>query len=605
MVWPLGSELVFGLVGAVACLAASDVLGRIIIKSSASVLGLAMGWCMLALWATTLASVNMLKPWLLVLSVLSICGYGFLSGRLTCRVNLRAITTEFRSSPWKWCFLLSALLMAVRMARGLLPIENWDSVNHHLPLLLERLYAGHLEPLFNVATDRRTPLGGVMLKCYPMAFDSSGRALVVMHIGLVGLVFYRVYKAMAVWHPEGKRVFVLSILMLMPLSDLWVYIGMAGDEPWFLMLAMVWVELFLWPKPQLSVMRIMLSTALLIMGLCIKATAVFFLVPAALAGAIFFWRQWKGLVLGLCLGMGCVIMCHSWSLRHYGMIYPLQRWSNLLETQEPVHLFTAKEVSVGRQSLGLSDHRDNHGALDAPAAKWWDNLSRAHQWPLGPYGLWLCCLIWTGIKLKRSPLMTMAGLFLGSCALGLSFAMASWSFSTQAITRYLLPLWIWGLLGLSMVFAQKTAYILWIRRLIFLLLLSATFLESKVLWFKAQASFLDNAQVAWEKRLLDGPLLKRFRELNVLQEKTFYMGCSAVLLAGEGNWLAQVGNEVGWREPEQLAKFLKQNQISWWVLANSAEKYDAVYGKLTEEAERLGLLDLVEADPLGKIYRVK
>ena len=632
----MASECGLGLLGAIVCLWAADSLGKMLLSakvltglnstSRASVLSLATGWMVLGLWGWGLAAMQLWQPIGLQLTIMSLCGLSFFRQRRqiinklwhgrfgitnyrTWRANLNQFLEKLAQqiSPlWKGCAIVALLLVIVRCLRGFLPLENWDSVNQHLPILIERLQLGQLEPMLNVATDRRIFLGGLFLKGYPMAFNLSGRALVLTHLGLVLMGIWRCAQQLKVWMPERKDLPQLWIFMCLALSNLWIYIGMAGDEPWFFLLALVWIEMLIRPKAYRTNRYLALLASLQMMALSIKATAVFFLCPLGIVGLFLYRRQWKGLIFGSLLGMVVFAATANWCTNNYNMIYPLQRWSNLLATQTPTPMFSSQEVAKARVTLGLADHRDNHGALDAPLAKIFDNLSRWPQLPLGPFWLWAGILLLGSRSWSwRSQESRTAMVLLGMTLLGLGFAMASWSFSSQALTRYLLPLWAWLIMSLAMLCAQHPHYSHWLRRMLLLLLLFALLLEAKALVGLAKASPWWDARATWEQKLVDGPLLKRWRQLNVQGEKTFYLGGASVLLAGQGHWLAQIGNEVGWRDPEDLAEFLRKTQIKWWVLANSAERFDPIYAVLTQKAVMGGWLSLVEECPSGKIYRVK
>jgi hypothetical protein len=194
-------------------------------------------------------------------------------------------------------------------------------------------------------------------------------------------------------------------------------------------------------------------------------------------------------------------------------------------------------------------------------------------------------------------------------ALTLLLSMISWSFSPQAITRYLLPVWFWMAVCCSKALSSviKESVVFRSIKLSLLILLSYSFfIESKVLFGRLNPqSSIWTPVTYWKNTCPDGPLLVHWNKIKHQNDRVFYAGSAGVLMAGEGHWLAQAGNEVGWRAPEKLKKFLSREKLRWWIIARSAIRVDPVYQALSDEAERLGLIEKVIELDSGLIYRVK
>jgi hypothetical protein len=599
--------------GSMLTLGAASQLGRAIVKSDWEYLNLMCGFWLLAFSVALLALADWAKPevvFILVFS-LNIWGARHLAQMFqTLKVDVKTLNVQLRKHgpTLQWFFVLVALLLMVRLARSFFPVLNWDSLNQHLPLLMERVNSGTLDPLFSVSTDRRTLWGGVLLKWVPMVLDSCGRTLILTHVVMVALGLVSFLK-LGLTCGRGWQC-LIAVLMFMACPDLWVYILMAGDEAWFLCFGIVWVSHYLFGHHlKCSAREVFCLMVMVALMLTVKMTAVFFVLPIICTGLVQFRKSLKVFLGAAVVSLILIVLLIGKTYNDHGMIYPLQRWSDLLSLESPPKLYQPEEIKLGREALGLVDHHDNHRAGSQPWIMFRENLSRSSSWPIGPYWFWaLLALPWL-IKNKKLFARNQLGLML-TIALALTLSMSSWSFSPQAITRYLLPVWFW----LSVFLAQaicssieknNVAYRA-IKVSLFLLISYSLFIESKVLLGRLHShSSIWNPISYWKEVCPDGPLLSHWDTLKSDQDRAFYAGSASVLMSNQGHWLAQVGNEVGWRAPGKLKSFLTRENLKWWIVASSAIKIDPIYQALSHEAVTLGLLEKVATLPSGVIYRVK
>ena len=512
------------------------------------------------------------------------------------RLKLKCIKAD-KGMGFLWALAFSLVL--VRLVFALLPLNNWDSLNHHLPLLLSRLQEGGWEPMFWVSTERRTPLFSMLPKLWAISLDPTGRALVVQHLCLGIAILLGMGEVIRKRWPS--LIWALPLMMIWSLSDVWRHIISAGDEVWLILGAMAFLTL-LWKEEHKNSKPVLLGCALMA-SLGIKATAIFFLIPFGLAWLILTRHQPKKIMVGLALGLGLVTMAMSFNLWHYSLAYPANRWSDLLAKPSP-KVMTVEEVKEQRFAMGLDHHRDNQRPGSKGLSSLMNNVSRLPSLALGPYLIWLmvCFVLMGGWKAR---LWNREGLALGMALLAVFLGMISWNFSPQAMFRYFLPMW-WVILLAVGILIQKMMSRRWVGVGVGLVMFFALSLEGRELvkGFRGDLAWSPEAQ--WLKRNHDGPLISAWREESKEKGRAFYIGSLSVLMVDdEKHWLAQIGNEVGWRQPDDVKDFLKREKIIWWILSRQADQLDPLYRKLTEGLVDEGVLESVKTVESGVIYRTE
>jgi len=497
---------------------------------------------------------------------------------------------------------LALALAAVRLGLALLPLNNWDSLNHHLPLLLSRLTEGGWSPMPWVATERRTPLFSILPKLWATALDPTGRALVVQHLLLGISLLWGLARLIRSRFPD--LFWAMPLLMIWSLSDIWRHLLTAGDEIWMVLGTVSFVALC-WERVG-SRRQGFIAVAVLVAGMGIKATAIFYVLPFGLAGFFFL----RGGLLRRCLGVafGVILagIAMGPNLWNYNMAYPFNRWSDLLSTEAP-EVLSSQEVKVQRASLGLADHRDNLSPGSKALVNLKNNLEQFPRLALGPYLIWaLLGMILLGKGWARNwPQGSASTLTLSMLAVFL--AMLAWNFSPQALYRYLLPVWWVFLLSLGVILAGTKAFApKWLGLGVGLMLLFALGLEGRELIRRSQQPHPLSPQRHWLATAHDGPLIDTWLKQKSESDRAFYIGSLSLMMVDqERHWLAQLGNETGWRRPEDLKSFLAREGIDWWIFSFDADRLDPVYRKLTERLKTEGVLERVSALESGEIYRVK
>jgi hypothetical protein len=499
--------------------------------------------------------------------------------------------------------LIVAVLIALRLARASIPVINWDSLNHHLPLLMERLNVASWGPLWDVPTDRRTPLLGVILKLPIFAVDVYGRSLGLYHNLLGLLVSWRLLKVIKHrFEMSDQHCFWLGVLWL-SLTDIWWYMGLMGDEPWLLLISAVWIEHLL--RAQYTNRSWALLVALMGLGLCIKMTALFFLCPVFLMGLWEGRRHKKGLLWGLLCALLINMSVHAFTWLPYGMVYPVQRWSDLLAQASPAKVFDGAEIKSRRAAMGLPDHQDNHGAASSALAMLNSNLYRSGKWGTGVLLYWSMMLGAWIMFIKRYKQDPFWFRLWAQLTLGLLITMCLWSFSPQAMTRYNMPLWLWAWVLCANLMSLKSVIVSWaFKGICSCTLCLSLALEAKALVLKMGQAHLLAPMDYWEKHLVDGGLVSVFESVAGPGERAFYAGSSSLLWAGKGHVLAQVGNEVGWRDIDRMPHFLHSKGIRWLVISNVARSYDPVIAQLLDQLRREGCIEKEHQLKGGAIYRV-
>ena len=187
------------------------------------------------------------------------------------------------------------------------------------------------------------------------------------------------------------------------------------------------------------------------MAFSFKLTSLFFVPLLALVYFVVqfkcqtHWLKLAGVVLALCIGLAPYAKLYH----DYRMVYPLQRWTNLLEfgPKQP-NVFSFEEIKKEREKFGLSDHRDNQKVASSFVSKWSQNWLKLLYVPLGPFCIWvmILCLCMAFKKkekwVSRGFVSKPFWLFFLIPMVSLQLSMLAWSFSPQAFTRYLLPMWV-------------------------------------------------------------------------------------------------------------------------------------------------------------------
>lgn len=509
---------------------------------------------------------------------------------------------RIKAIPIHW-LLLVVVLISLRLIRGGIPIVNWDSLNHHLPLLTERLASQSWEPLWDVPTDRRTPLLSVLIKMPIFVIDEYGRSLAIHHNLLGLLVGWRLLKALKFHYGLSVQCCFWMGALWLSITDIWLYLTLVGDEVWLLLISALWIEHLL--RTDHTNRSWALTIVLMSCGLCIKLTALFFLCPILFMGLWIGRDCKKGLMMGTVCALLINICVHAFTWLPYGMVYPLQRWSDLLAQSSPAVVYDGHDIKLKRESMGLDDHQDNHGAASSPLSMLESNLSRCGKWGTGVLLYWAMVLGPWLILIKGSkgdPFWVRLWI---QWFVGLLLTMCLWSFSPQAITRYNIPIWLWAWVLCGHLVTLKSVLIVHTFKVTCSCLVClSVVLEAKGLAHKLQHEHLLKPMVFWEKQLVDGRLVSVFKSLAQKGDRAFYAGSSSLLWAGDGHVLAQVGNEVGWRDLERMPQFLYSKGIRWLVISDVAMEYDPLIARLIDKLIVEGCIKAEADEEGGSIYRV-
>jgi hypothetical protein len=355
------------------------------------------------------------------------------------------------------------------------------------------------------------------------------------------------------------------------------------------------------------------------MGLCcsIKLTAFFFIPFIACVYLVRNYRGIKPIMILACSACFFIFaLTPYFKQKHdHHMIYPLQRWTNLMEFgPNTPEVFNFDLIKKKRMALGIENHRDNQKVSSHPFSKWVANFKKLIYLPLGPYFYWGILMLLFGliVKIKFSQQKHFHFISLGLAAfivtVCLNLAMFAWDFSSQALTRYLLPLWCIYAITLGIFFYEFSKAYKITKFLKFTLLLCLLFplsLESKQVIQTLQKKPFQNSRDYWLEHSSDGSLIKAWQQLTQNQEpSTFYMGNASILFMQPQHHVAQVGNEVGWREPNDFLKHLTNKNFEYFVYSYSAEKIDPMYRLLKEHCIKSGRLSLIVSNSTGEIYQI-
>lgn len=567
----------------------------------------AVGWIVLLLLITLISLFSILS--LKTILIFSICfSFYFWKDFLTyvreVLINIFNISSSL-SKIEKVFFSILILLICVRLLRSFIPTLNWDSLNNHLLLIRERLFVGDLSPIWHVPTDRRVPLNGVLLKLWPFSFDQNGRVLVFLNVSLhlfsASLIFKRVATLCNI------RLALIALAMYLSLSDIYVYSVSAGDEAFmsFFILVVVDQVLLNHTKNKKQIVCIWLLLAIV---MSIKMTALFWLPWLLILFLFSHLYNFKTHFLGLILFLSMVLFSYTFNYRNYQMIYPFQRWSNLLmEGDSQVKMYKPDDIKLQRKELGLQDDVNNKAVIDAFLDKLFKNLKTSLSLPLGPYPLWIAfvvlvaCIGYKNHFLDKSFLIPF-GLVL-ICFLA---SLITWPFSAQAMFRYHLPTWSILMLSLGLgigCFVQKYGLKNIILFSTMTLVMLALCIEVKATYQLSDRNMFDPKRY-WQVRAPEGELVLYIHQILQEDERVFYLGMNSSLLKPGKHWYAQYGNEVGWRSPEKLVELLRKKRIKYWVYSNQFQKHDQIYERITQYLLDQKFIFLVKSINIGKVYQV-
>lgn len=510
----------------------------------------------------------------------------------------------------RWEKVLCALIITLILFRAfkcLIPTLNWDSLSHHLLLVRERLAAGDLSPLYHIPTDRRTPLFPVLGKCWAMAFDAHGRHLVWLNFCFYLFTILGIYQIGRSWMDRTASLLIAAFYI--SLTDISIHVLTAGDESLLTMVILAALTSCLLKNKAPEKRHLILALALTGFALAIKLTTLFWLPFLVLWIWLKHIHVKHALIIGGCLLLLLPALSHGETIRNYSMIYPFTRWSNLLQDKStPNRMFSASHVRNERDKLNLASDADDHGFADQPLERIQHNTSSFLSLPLGPYMWWamLFLILYACTKKNKKIDFGFSVRTIAFCLASLALSFCLWPLSSQAMFRYHMPLWPVFILSCGTVVCQCAT--LWMSRKSLLLCLSSFTLFALALEAKSTIPLLNqrlflNPDLFWEKHAIDGPLIKQSLTLLKTNERVFYIGSNGFLLKGP-HLYAQIGNEVGWRNGDDMHAYLIQHNISYWILSHHGLDLRPEYGALTEKLVRDGALKPLLESPEGRVFSV-
>lgn len=518
-------------------------------------------------------------------------------------------TTTFE----KVILLFGLLLLLIRAFQSFSPTINWDSLNQHLPLISSRLSQGDLSPIFTLPTDRRTPISGVLLKIPAYCFGENGRSLSLVNFGIYLTILIQLWSSLN--KLVSFKAALIGVLCFLSWIDIATYFKHIGDEPLFCLFTMGLISVIL--EPTKSRLKLFFTFAILGLAFSIKLTTIFFIPILALVLFIrhILLKDYLACTIGVFIALLIGLTPYIKQYQDYQMIYPIQRWTNLLEFgPKTPHVFSFEEIKQFRTHYGIKNHRDNQKVNTDPLFKWKTNLKKLLYLPLGPYLGWIIILsIFSVFILKhpnnesKKPLLFIL-LCAGIVFISLNLAMLAWSFSAQAMTRYLLPIWcIWALvLGYVLQnLSEKTNSYLWVKLGLFICCIFSFSLEFKYAYLNLKKSPWQDTRSYWLNHASDGPLIKEWEEQNPSKPATYYIGNSSFLLNHSKHAVAQIGNEVGWRDADQFITYLKESQFETFIYSYKANVIDSYYDYLRKHAIKKGVLTLQKKHLLGELYLIQ
>lgn len=508
-----------------------------------------------------------------------------------------------RFAKFLWLCLLS--LLFVRLNRCLLPSTNWDTLGYHLELLRAHLGSGDLSALYDLPTDRRVPLLGTWLKSWYYAWDEHGRGIALANWSFHIATLSTLYSLSTRLYPATLAPGILFAYA--GLSEAGVHLHGAGDETFFCAATLMVLELIFSSKTTRrefwagwlacgSLLGIKIITLLwtpwLMLGLLLKKNG-----SAAFAGIICV------LILGgLSYGPG-------WY--HYDMLYPVTRHANLLysePTENSPRVFRTEDIREQRDRLGIPRDVNDRGFAENNIARWFQNVQTFLLSPLGPGTWWFILLMPWILRSPSSPLLEKNTLWLSLfCLLSLNSCFALWPFSGPALTRYTLPLstpWTIVSIGSVLALAARHGRLRHARLALGILMLFALALEGRELLKRWDLQAWTQPRAYLLNRATGGAFIRHLETFNPNEERIFYIGPSPYLLSSSHALAAGIGNEVGWRNPDDVPAWLRQKHIRLWALSDFSH-FDPRYAALTSFLEEHGILRKLSDSQGGKIYRVQ
>jgi len=563
------------------------------------------GWLLLSLTTAFLLIIGLANYFVLQISFISV-SILLLPRTIKLCKNFVLEINGFKAFSHLEKILLSlciALIM-LRCFRCLLPNLNWDTLNNHLLLLSERLKMGSLNAIPWVPTDRRVPLGGSLYKLIPLTFNESGRLIVFNNFIFYCICILSLGQKLKKIFDVKAMLFGLAIFISIP--ELFIHINNAGDEA-MMSLIIIYIILTAIFKSNFSKSDLFYCFLAIGLLLSIKPTALFW-TPFLFLLLIFRGRNHKKNLLFSALMFSLfVLLIYYREYSNYKMVYPFTRWSDLLLEPPESRIYNSTRITQERHELGMEDDFNNKKIHQNIIGKFIQNIATFLKLPLGPFIPWLFILLWPYKFLKLSSSKKVyVMLLVATFSLLMSFC--AWQFTAPALYRYHLPTWYlllfavvillyirlihWNLLKIAIVAIQ-------------LLLIFNIALEIKVGILPYKQSILSHSYTFWERHASEGRFVAFIhKEYSQKPQNFFYIGNACFLLRGDFNWYAQIGNEVGWRNAQRIAIFIKEKNIKYWARSFNSDKIDPIYSRLTQYLLDEKVITLDKKSPYGNIYKV-
>jgi len=571
----------------------------------------ATGWLLIYLLTLAMAlGFGLNRGTLIAMSLILACFVLKIIVKGVCSLyfNLKLIVKD-ASRLEKIALLVSCAILSIRFIQSTTPTLNFDSLNQHLPLLAARLAQGDLAPLYELPVDRRIPFSGVIVKLPLYCFGEDGRAISIANFGIYLLLIFQIWETLK--KSGSKTAAVIAIICIISWIDIATYFRHVSDEPIFCLLMMAAMSTILIRPKSVGVYWVLAC----VLGLCfsIKLTTLFF-VPIVVVMIAIKCAKEHALGNSLCL----VLLALSFGgisyikqYNDYHMIYPIKRGTDLMDFGPDIpKVYDFEEMRQNRLALGLLDHVDNQKIGNGVFSKWTANFNKLIYLPLGPYIYWsLLALPFMYLKRRetKGALSLQLRMCFGVVLLSLNLAMCVWSFSPQAMTRYLLPIWgVWAMgLGLFFsVFLESYQIKNWMYGCLLLLLCFCIGIEGRATYVILKRSPWQSIDDYWLKYSSDGPLIKLWQEKTGGQMPTYYVGNASFLMRNSQHRYAQVGNEVGWRDPDKFIEYLDSGRFKFLVYSQSAASLDPMYALLVNRAVEHGVITLTEDSSHGQIFSI-
>lgn len=583
--------------GILFCLIVPSTIGKSLFKLENTFLNHTFGWCVLSLFLYVallfgIASQTFITTLCYGLSLVAV----FINKPLLSLKKFNPINFYKELTALEKLLLLSlSLCVMIRLLRVAIPSLNWDSINNHFLLLSERLVSGDLSPLMHVPSDKRVPQFAQCYKLWTFALDSTGRLLI---LNQAFILYWSAFEAFKLMHSKINRTQIFLFLgIIFSITDIAVHTFNAGDEAFLALCLVAILSVF---KLDKTFKNACLFAFLCAFFLSTKLTALFWLPYFGITALVIYRNLKLKIILPLCVLVVVTIVGYSREYLIYGMVYPFTRWTNLLEFEPTGVLFQSSFISEQRELLGISLDHNNQTIGSSWLAKFLGNFKTLLFIGIGPFLFWglLACfqrknfLSFEQVKVILLPLS----------ALLISFGM--WSFTEPALYRYHIPSWI----VLTALFAglflmnENKVWKKFITTSLILLLLFTSSLEFKVHILRFKSGFFLSSKDFYTQHAPEGKLIELIHQNVPSNENLFYIGNSCGLVKRPGTWFAQIGNEVGWREVDQLKAFLDHLGIRFWAVSHQTSRIDPIYKALTSYLIQHHQLKVYAENEQGKIY---